>query len=137
VARATGRPCRTSYKAITEWNVKDQQSGGHRCGTIIKCAAARGAPMAPFHIAYESIGSCREPETTFILIAHIPGHCRIYRRAVHSGRIEPCMGLLLGRWIDEGNHRDTYNVLAVETAASKGTRARRSPWPSVACQISP
>jgi len=118
---ATLAPLTDEYKAIYEWNVKDQQSGGHGWEPSYMCLPP-GMPRAM--IAYESMEVVVTPETTYILIDHIQDNRRIHTDGrTFPAEVEPSYrGYSLGRWIDEGN-TGTYNLLEVETRGFKGPRA--------------
>jgi len=118
---ATLAPLTDEYKAIYEWNVKDQQSGGHGWEPSYMCLPP-GMPRSM--IAYESMEVVVTPETTYILIDHIQDNRRIHTDGrTFPAEVEPSYrGYSLGRWIDEGN-TGTYNVLEVETRGFKGPRA--------------
>jgi len=114
-------PLTDDYKKIYEWNVAEQQSGGHGWETSYMCLPP-GMPRAM--IAYESMEVVVTPETTYILIDHIHDHRRIHTDGrAWPDEIEPSFrGYSIGKWIDEGN-TGRFNVLEVETRGFKGPRA--------------
>jgi len=118
---ATLAPLTEEYKAIYDWNVKDQLAGGHGWEPSYQCLPP-GMPRSM--IAYESMEVVVTPETTYILIDHIQDNRRIHTDGrSFPAEIEPSYrGFSLGKWVDEGN-TGTYNVLEVETRGFKGPRA--------------
>ena len=72
---ATLAPLTEEYKAVYEWNVKDQLDGGHGWEPSYQCLPP-GMPRAM--IAYESMEVVVTPETTYILIDHIQDNRRIH-----------------------------------------------------------
>ena len=120
--RVTLAPLTDEYKAVYDWNVKDQLLGGHGTEPSFTCLPP-GMPRI-MH-AYAPMEVVVTPETTYILMEHIHDNRRIHT----DGRDFPenmdddpmYAGYSIGKWVDQdGDGR--YDALLVETRGLKGPR---------------